>query len=358
MWLNLFRSFLRALSAATTAKRITVALCYPDRAFLYRLKDGIVTPLKDGQFPEGMLRTYQTKEEDWLISATEIRSRRSKVAPPTQETYQTDRAALFPVIVGGEIYGVLSLTDFEDLDIMLTDVHYEQEIRTLCRRAVDALAALTAKYKADETTDITSKSQQIVTLFMPRTMVSLNRSSAISSFLQSLADVLNLQMLYFEVIPDTDPQLRENGVMRLMPIEARNLPQDVFARWHKHPWRARPVNRWSPFALTVNEQKVSHLGDIQVSHRGLEEATFDIFRLTKVRTLVSIPITHRCKIVGMLCLMHDQPHQSDVRKGAAILDHPIKCLTAHFELLESRKQASVGGVVPQSGSKPPMPPRQ
>jgi len=316
-WQILLKRFCSSLSQATDAKRISVCYLLAERPIILSFNNGIFKPINDGKLPNKFARVIQTKSPLWFVNKKTLERLAPATPGGTQIEYRTDFACLIPIVSGGEVFGAISLTDFENESVR-NNAEQQEEMKIIISRYVDHLSQLLMKKSKDNTIQRQHRSGEIITLFSRRILVSGDQKSIVTAFLDSIDNCFPCQALYFSY-DSTDSRMRL--------LSGKNIAPEILALWAAVPFRAAKENLHAPFPIAINDRIPVYVGDITTLDRVLLTQSVELFKKTQTRTLFAAPIVFGDRVFGLVCLLDRTPHNQNLREAEYILDAPMKYLS-------------------------------
>jgi class 3 adenylate cyclase len=117
------------------------------------------------------------------------------------------------------------------------------------------------------------------------------------------------------------------------------MPEDQEKQWREIPFRARPTNRISPFAITINERRPVFVENIQSFFNFLTPQSVDVLTRTQTKAFICSPVTFGDNVLGLICALDIPDHPTLTSDVVKTLDVPSKYLAYHLE------QIRINGVI-------------
>ena len=324
-WLALQIEVCKSLRNATGASRIGWVYLGFDSPIVLSVEGETVKKYEDGQLPPVFARVIQTKQSLWWVTDKELASFFPGHISRPSTNYKTNRAVVLPILVGADSYGAVALTEFENIQEIMNSDDKRQQLEQIITSFVDLISVQLVKKKESSSSLLQKQANELIRAFSEGVASLGKRNEIIEMFLKLVAKNSPCSAMYFDFEPKTE---------RLHLITAVNMEDEQFKQWSDIPFRARPTNRISPFAITINEKRSVFIDNIQSFFNFLTPQSIEVLSVSGTKGFICSPVIFADQVIGLVCLL-DIPGEDPLKSHViSIVELAIKYFAYQLNQLE------------------------
>ncbi|OFZ19150.1 MAG: hypothetical protein A2X94_10420 [Bdellovibrionales bacterium GWB1_55_8] len=330
-WKDLLYRMAQQLSKSTGAERISICYLGLDSPLIVGSSHGKRIEFQDGQLPPVFARVIQTDEAIWWSEEGVFNKGLSRSKFGQKDGYKSDIATVLPIRVNNEVYGAVSLTDFSNPGLIRADTDLRTYLEEVILSYRDLLSAQLVRRKEVASASYERVTAKILKNFSERAPFLSSAPDAARLFLEHVTQEFPVMGMYFEYHADTE---------RLELLSSVGMSPGLEALWQGIPFRARPTNRLSPFAISINERRGIFINDIRVYYSLLAAPSVNVLEASQVRGFVTAPVCLGDKVLGLVCLLQRSDQEFFAPETPKILEMPTHYLAYHLEQLHANQRLS------------------
>lgn len=323
-WVDLLGEFCRAVGNATNARRVGICYLGFDSPLILTLSNDLIKQFEDRQLPPIYARVIQTKQPLWWATTEELATLLPGRSLNRKDIYRDGRAIVVPILVGDDAYGAVALTDFEDLPEILSSEDRKAQIELTISSFLDMISGHVVRKREVSSSHIERQSNDLISTYSQAVSRSNDKNEVANIFLMALTETIPVSAMYFSYDPGTERLHLEN---------TSRMHQDQVTAWREIPFRARPTNRTSPFAISINEHRSVFVEDIHSFFNFLTPQSVDVLEASRTKGFVSAPVIFGDRVLGLVALLDRPGEKSMTTEVPKILDLPLRYFA--YELVQS-----------------------
>ncbi len=301
-WKELFAPIGRSLSVITKARKVGIIYLGPDGPVILSFWHGRLAVYKDGKIPPVFARVFQTKEPLWWIHASELEKLNGRPISPIPHSYESDYAVIIPIVCGGDVYGAISLTDFDSVERIIEDSDSRTSIQGTISSFVDLLSTKLIQVKEKSNSNTLRMSNDIVSLMGSQSIESVPFSGLMALYCENISRVLSCKTLFFKF------DSRSRG---LELVAFHGFVESSISIWKGIPFKARLENKISPFAIAVNESRPIWIDDIRPFFNLLTDESITALKASQTRSFFCAPVCFGEATLGLVALLDSDTKKLD-----------------------------------------------